>query len=77
MYYHLNIEDQIQNIFKKFKTSDFDRTINEDLSDFTDGQIYQELLASPDGHLFKEYRAFSFTINTDGISHSKSSKLTI
>ena len=78
MYYHLNIESQIQNIMNKLKLKDLDRVkLSNDLTDFTDGRIYQKILESEDGHLFKKKQAFSCTINTDGISVSNKSKLTI
>jgi hypothetical protein len=78
MYYHLNIENQIQNIMNKVKLKDFEKIkISDDLTDITDGRIYKQLLASEDGHLFEKKLAFSFSLNTDGISISNKSKLTI
>lgn len=78
MYYQLDIEHQLRTIMKKFKKSDL-KHINEsnDLTDFRDGDIFKKLLESDDGQLFKENRAFSFLLNTDGISFCQKSKLAI
>ncbi len=79
MYYHFNIEEQIQSIMNKCKLSDFEKPItpNVELCDITDGELYKSVLASVDGHLFKKKQAFSFSMNTDGVSLSKSSKLSM
>ena len=45
--------------------------------DFLDGQLYKNILASEDGPLFYNKEAFTFLINTDGISHYASSNLQI
>ena len=50
--------------------------INE-LNDVYDGNIYKELLSSENGALFKEGKAFSFLMNSDDISISNKSDLTI
>ena len=42
---------------------------------YADGELYQRVLASIDGPLFM--RAFSFSMNTDGASLTKSSKLSM
>lgn len=77
MYYHLNIEEQIQNIMNI--VSDFDRpsTTTGELCDIIDDAIYKRILAGPDGYFFKKLRAFTFTMNADGIAFSKSSKITM
>ena len=79
MYYTFNIEEQVHSIMKKFKASDFDKPTKttNDLCDITDGELYQRVLASIDGPLFKKMRAFSFSMNTDGASLSKNSKLSM
>ncbi len=79
MYYQLNIEQQIKTIMKKVNVSIFQKKnlAENELSDIRDGEIYKKLLDSEDGHLFKENKAFSFLINTDGISFCKKSKLAI
>lgn len=78
MYYHLDIEQQLKTILKKFEKSDLLSENNaNDLKDISDGQIYKNLLNSEDGQLFKDGRALSFLINTDGISFCKKSKLAI
>ena len=78
MYYHLSIVQQIENVMKNLKLEDFScKTISPSLNDIYDGKIYQGLLNGEDGESFKKREAFSFTINTDGISLCKKSKLTI
>lgn len=79
MYYHCNIEKQLCEILKNVnlanpnlaKKSDFE------LTDITDGSIYKTLLQSEDGDLLKNHEAFTFLLNTDGISVCSKSKLTI
>ena len=76
MYYHLDIEKQIKIIFEKNKLIDFNnKNESNDLIDIRDGELYKKLLESEDGHLFKNNKAFSFLINTDGISFCTKSKL--
>ena len=78
MYYYLDVENQIQKIMNKVKLSDLDnKNLTDDLFDITDGSIYKKLLESEDGHLFANKKAFTFSLNTDGISPYKKSKLTI
>ena len=45
--------------------------------DIRDGRIYKKLINSEHGNEFKNQTAFSFILNTDGISPMKKSKLTI
>ncbi len=47
------------------------------LIDIRDGRIYKKLINSEHGNEFKNQTAFSFILNTDGISPMKKSKLTI
>jgi len=62
----------------KVKFSELSNTnLTNDLVDITDGSIYKKLLESEDSHLFENKKAFTFTLNTDGISPYKKSKLTI
>jgi hypothetical protein len=78
MYYHANIENQLKEIFKNASILKYKPSNNEnELTDFIDGKIYRKLLESEDGELFKKNEAFSFIINTDGISVCSKSKLTI
>ncbi len=79
MYYTFDIEQQIQSIMKKCKATFFDKSpkTTNDLCDITDGDLYKSVLASVDGPLFKKIRAFSFSMNTDGASLSKISKMSM
>ena len=78
MYYHSNIEKQLIEIFKNVDMDKYKLKCNEnELSDITDGRIYRKLLMSEDGDLFRKKEAFSFLLNTDGISVCSKSKLTI
>jgi len=78
MYYNLNIEHQVQTIMNKFKSTDLIHVNDSnDLKDIRDGILYKKILQLEDGHLFKQGRAFTFLINTDGISFCKKSKLAI
>jgi hypothetical protein len=77
MYYHPKIEKQIIEIFKNIKIPKYEQDNSEDLTDIKEGTIYKNLLESEDGELFKNNEAFSFLLNTDGISVCSKSKLTI
>ena len=78
MYYYLDIQDQITKIMSKFTKDDlFKKTDSKDLTDIRDGNIYKKLLASDHGNDFKNQEAFSFLLNTDGISFMRRSKITI
>ena len=82
MSYYIDIEQQITKIFaeidfNKFKTPTNSNSNSNTLFDITDGNVYQKLLLSEDGEFFKRKEAFSFLINTDGISICKKSKVTI
>ena len=79
MFYHLNLKRQLEtiannsNLFElPFNGPSSDATI----TDFKDGNIYRNLTKSI-GKELEEKRAFTFTVNTDGISKSDKSKCTI
>jgi hypothetical protein len=79
MFYYLNLRNQIERILSK--TNLFDKTFNEPsddetISDVKDGQLYRKLLEDI-GDSLRSKSAFTFTINTDGISPFDKSKLTI
>ncbi len=78
MYYYLDLIDQIKNIMSKFKLNDLAYTSQTlELKDIRDGNIYKRILSSSDGILLKQQEAFTFLINTDGVSICSKSKLTI
>ncbi len=68
MYYHVNIDNQLKEIFKNARLLNYEQNSGENLEDFVDGEIYKKLIASEDGEFFRQKRAFSFIMNTDGIS---------
>jgi len=47
------------------------------LRDITDGSLYKKILKSDIGRLIKQKEAFMLTLNTDGISLSGNSTLSI
>lgn len=65
-----NITDLV-NVAKHFKKE------SETIDDIFDGELYQTLLNSEDGHMFLNQNAFTFMLNTDGISRCTKSKQTI
>jgi hypothetical protein len=76
------IEKQIRRIIKLNQdifNSDIrpPRTANDDIEDLFDGAIYKELYDSEFGYLFHKNEAFTFSINTDGISICDQSNVTI
>ena len=83
MFYYLDIDRQIKRITanKSFLKETDDQTFknknDEILCDITDGLLYKEILKSDIGDLIKQKQAFTFTINTDGISLSESSNLSM
>ncbi len=79
MFYSLNIQEQLKHIINKFKLSDFVEPcqIQSEMHDIVDGQLYKEILNSEDGPLFQRREAFSFLMNTDGISFADKSNLQI
>ncbi len=77
MYFHANIETQLKEIFLPTIVKPFRGNDVNDLYDITDGKIYKSLLASENGELFKNRQAFTFILNTDGISLCTKSNLTM
>jgi hypothetical protein len=80
MSYYLNINQQIQKIFSEIEINELKtvtRSTNNILTDITDGMLYKKILETEDGTSFMKKEAFSFLLNTDGISVCKKSKLTI
>ena len=77
MYYHLDIQQQIRSILKKTTSSSLcHKNDTNELIDIRDGALYKRV-TSQEGNIFKKNEAFSFSINTDGISFCKKSKLAI
>lgn len=77
--YSLSIAKQINLIFKKKSISSLRNSHspnNDNITDFKDGRIYQEFINRDEIKDSKE-NIFSFLFNTDGISISKKSKLSI
>ena len=69
MYYHLDIEQQVKTIMKKFSCSDLKHSNDSnDLKDIRDGEIYKKLLRSEDGNLVRQGRGFTYMINTALVS---------
>ena len=81
MYYYLSIQDQLEHILKKFSLNDLKHKndYNIVLKDIRDGKLYQKLLNmnNSDGNALRKQEAFTFSINTDGISPMNKSNLTI
>lgn len=68
---------QLKKIFRR-PLKFIDRTRNElYITDVTDGEIYRRLLQSPDGERLESNEAFTFLINTDGVSVCTKSDLSI
>lgn len=80
MYYNLSIKDQLRRILSRnqdyVKINNINKS-NKIIEDVCDGEIYAELLSSPDGKLIKSGKAYTFLLNSDGISVSLKSNLTI
>ena len=78
MYYNFDIVSQLKHILK---SSDIlSENINpskEFISDIYDSKIYKQIYESDDGYLLKTRQAFTFSINSDGISICEKSKLGI
>ena len=79
MYYYLSIQDQLGHILKKFSIDDLKHKNDDNyvLKDIRDGRIYKKLLSSSDGNALRNQEAFTFSLNTDGISLANKSNLTI
>jgi hypothetical protein len=67
----------LNRIFKNKSIFNDSIEFSDELVDVYDGTIYKTLLESSDGTLIKTQKAFTFTINTDGISMCDKSKLDI
>lgn len=81
MDYELNIATQVISIIEKFDYKRLNEQIQKNSSnvfkDFIDSEIYQAYISTIK-HMFKDNRLFlSFTLNTDGISISEKSKLSL
>jgi hypothetical protein len=80
MFYFLDTTCQIKKISKSVNLFKNDGTMNENdhlLRDITDGSLYKKVLKSNIGRLIKQKEAFTLTINTDGISLSENSTLSM
>ena len=78
MFYYLDVKNQIRNIFQRKEL--FKRpTVSTDgkIRDVTDGFIYRKIFDSKHDEDLRNGKAFTFLMNTDGISASDSSNLTI
>jgi hypothetical protein len=80
MIYNFDINAQIKRILKKLNYNDLVNSgdSNSTIQDFYDGNIYKKLLDDREnGEKFRRKEALTLMINTDGISKSKNSDLTI
>lgn len=80
MFYFLDTTCQIKKISKSVNLFKNDGTMNENdhlLRDITDGSLYKKVLKSNIGRLIKQKEAFTLTLNTDGISLSENSTLSM
>ena len=80
MFYFLDTTCQIKKISKSVNLFKNDGTMNENdhlLRDITDGSLYKKVLKSNIGRLIKQKEAFTLTTNTDGISLSENSTLSM
>ena len=80
MFYYLNTVSQIKRIASNINLLENNLNLNTDdeiLKDITGGLLYKNLLESEIGESLKKSEAFTFTINTDGISLSENSTLSM
>jgi hypothetical protein len=81
MYYFLDIEQQINRIFRVLDYEELRKKENSssqnELHDILDGAFYKSLLEAEDGELLKTKEAMTFIFNTDGASICKKSGLTV
>lgn len=79
MFYYLNLESQIRRISKNvgFINKPFEMNSDNVLRDIVDGCLYKKLLDSKIGDKIKNREAFTLTLNTDGISLSENSTLSM
>ena len=79
MYYFLDIEQQINRIFRVVDYEELRKKENSssqnELNDISDGAYYKSLLEREDGELLKKKEAMTFLLNTDGASICKKSAL--
>jgi hypothetical protein len=78
MFYHINIADQIRRIVKKTKLFET-RGVKQSscYQDITDGAVYKNILESKVGTFIRRKEAFTFVMNTDGISLAVKSNLSL
>ena len=81
-YYHMAIHKQIERIIHMnqdifIPNSREVYAEDDDIEDVINGSIYKELFSSEFGYLFFKNEAFTFSINTDGISICEQSNITI
>jgi hypothetical protein len=82
MFYFLDTSSQIKRISKNVNLFENDERSRmsentEILRDITDGLLYKKILNSEVGNLIKKKEAFTLTLNTDGISLSENSTLSM
>ena len=79
MFYYLDTECQIKRISKNVRLLENNDHQHDkaSLCDISDGLLYQKILKSNIGELIKRNEAFTLTINTDGISFSENSTLSM
>ena len=78
MYYSYDINCQLERIMKRKEIfNDFITPGDQYIQDVYDGDIYKKFLNSEEGKLVKINKAFTFSINTDGISRCEKSDLDI
>ncbi|RMZ95014.1 hypothetical protein BpHYR1_017555, partial [Brachionus plicatilis] len=80
IFYLLPLEDQIRRLFKNKKLPVFvqSETSSSDIADVKDGSLYKDFKACFKSHEKNDYqKIYSFILNTDGISISDKSKISI
>jgi hypothetical protein len=77
MYYYFDIKKQIRRIFKNKAIFKIKQNKSDDIIDTDDGAIYKEILQTTDGKMILNKKAFTFSLNSDGISVSSSSNKSI
>jgi hypothetical protein len=79
MFYYLNIEAQIKRIIKNVDLLNSPLPISnpDRIADIYDGNKYKNILNSPIGQSILKKEAFTFLLNTDGVSICEKSNLTI
>ena len=83
MIYYLEMKSQLKRIIKNLglleetKYSNCNSKSSSSIKDIKDGLAYQRILSSVHGALIKKNEAFTFTMNTDGVTISEEENLTI